>query len=77
MNGLYLITQHVKCCQIPFCFVLHGSYIFFLINLSALWAIEIASFLSHLMGIPKVAHWIISFVLKMFAITSATNLYRH
>ena len=58
-------------------FVLHSSKVIFsfLIKKSRQKATEIEIAFSIPLGIPKIAHWIISFMLHISAITSPTNWY--
>ena len=85
MNVLFLTTlPTLKACNSPYMqyyfkrfFVLHSSEVIFsfLIKKARHKAreIEIAYFIP--LGIPRVAHWIISFMLHISVITSPTNWY--
>ena len=85
MNVPFLTTlSTLKACNSPYMqyyfkrfFVLHPSEVIFsfLIKKSRQKAIEIETAFFIPLGIPRVAHWIISFMLHISAITSPTNLY--
>ena len=75
----YWDSQGNEKMQFPFLlllsFVLHSSEVIFsfLIKKSRQKAIEIEIAFFIPLGIPRVAHWIISFMLHISAITSSTN----
>ena len=81
MNVLFLTTLlTLKTCNSPymqkllfqtvFCFALVGSYIFISDQKSRQKAIEIKTPFFIPLGIPRVAHWIIPFMLHISATTS-------
>ena len=85
MNVLFLTTlPTLKACNSPYIqyyfklsFVLHSSEVIFsfLIKKSRQKAIEIKIAFFIPLGIPRIAHWIIPFMLHIPAITSPTNWY--
>ena len=85
MNVLFLTTlPTLKACNSPYMqyyfkrfFVLHSSEVIFsfLIKKSRQKAIEIKIAFFIPLGIPGVAHWIISIMLHISVITSVTNWY--
>ena len=85
MNVLFLTAlPTLKACNSPYMqcyfkrfFVLHSLEVIFsfLIKQSRQKAIEIETAFFIPLGIPKIAHWIISFMLHISAIISPTNWY--
>ena len=83
INVLSLTTlPNLKACNSPYMqyyfkqfFALHSSEVIFsfLIKKSRQKAVEIEIAFFHSLGNPRVAHWIISFMLHVSAITSPTN----